>query len=124
MDGSRNPTDTKVGDTIDDITGVITQAYGYYRLLPLTRLTVSGSNETLAAATQLVSDGSCRAISLGSYNVENLTPDSSHLSKIAGHIVTYLKSPTVVFLQEIQDNDGATDDGGRSNPCSYAKTQS
>lgn len=94
---------------------MITQAYGYYRLLPLTRLTVSGSNETLAAATRLVSDGSCRAISFGSYNVENLTPNSTHLSKIAGHIAKYLKSPTVVFLQEIQDNDGATDEGGMLN---------
>lgn len=58
-------------------------------------------------------------MAFGSYNVENLTPNSTHLSKIAGHIVEYLKCPTVMFLQEIQDNNGATDDGGklRALPC-------
>ncbi|GES65221.1 endonuclease/exonuclease/phosphatase family protein [Aspergillus terreus] len=111
LDGSSNPTNTKIGDTIDDITGVITQAYGYYRLLPLTALTVTGSNETAAMPTTLTSNGSCSAMAVGSYNVENLTPNSTHLSKIAGHIVEYLKCPTVMFLQEIQDNNGATDDG-------------
>ncbi|KAF9895284.1 hypothetical protein FE257_000188 [Aspergillus nanangensis] len=111
LDGSKNPTDTKVGDIIADITGIVTQAYGYYALLPLSALTVTESNTTDASPTQLVSDGSCSALSVGSYNVENLTPNSTHLSKIADHIANYLKSPNVVFLQEIQDNTGASGDG-------------
>ena len=91
---------------------MITQAYGYYTLLPLTALSVTGSNSTNTAPTELVSDGSCSAISFGSYNVNNLEPDSSTLSKIAEHIATYMKSPTLVFLQEIQDDNGATNNGG------------
>lgn len=112
LDGSKNPTDTKLGDTIEDVTGIIKQAYGYYTLLPLTALSVTGSNSTNAVPTELVSDGSCSALSFGSYNVNNLAPDSSTLSKVAEHIATYMKSPTLVFLQEIQDDNGATDDGG------------
>ncbi|RHZ46475.1 endonuclease/exonuclease/phosphatase family protein [Aspergillus thermomutatus] len=112
LDGSDNPTDTKLGDSIRDLTGVIAPAYGYYALLPLTALTVTGSNTTAAAATDLVSAGTCCAVTFGSYNVNNLSPSSSTLPKIAKHIAQYLKSPTLVFLQEIQDNDGATDDGG------------
>lgn len=91
---------------------MITQAYGFYVLLPTTALTVSESNLMAPPATNLVSDGTCQAITVGSYNVDNLSPDSSTLSKIAGHIATELKGPTIVFLQEIQDDDGKTNDGG------------
>ncbi|KAF7174059.1 hypothetical protein CNMCM5623_006354 [Aspergillus felis] len=111
LDGSKNPTDTKLGDLIGDITGVIAPAYGYYALLPLTALTVTGSNTTAAAATDLQSTGTCRAVTVGSYNVNNLGPDSTTLPRIAQHIAQYLKSPTLVFLQEVQDDDGPTDDG-------------
>ena len=33
------------------------------------------------------------------------------MSQVAGHIATSLKSPDIVFLQEIQDNSGPTDNG-------------
>lgn len=112
LDGTDNPTDTKVGDTIGDITGIITQAYGYYALLPLTKLSVIETNSTTAKATELVSDGTCSGLTVGSYNVNNLSPNSSTLTGIAGHIAKQLKSPPLVFLQEIQDDDGATNDGG------------
>ncbi|EDP52822.1 hypothetical protein KXW98_002359 [Aspergillus fumigatus] len=111
LDGSKNPTDTKLGDLVGDITGVITTAYGYYVLLPLTALTVTGSNTTAAAPTDLESAGTCGGVTVGSYNVNNLAPNSTTLPKIAQHIAQYLKSPTLVFLQEIQDDDGPTDDG-------------
>lgn len=97
---------------VGDITGVITTAYGYYVLLPLTALTVTGSNTTAAARTDLESAGTCGDVTVGSYNVNNLAPNSTTLPKIAQHIAQYLKSPTLVFLQEIQDDDGPTDDGG------------
>lgn len=33
------------------------------------------------------------------------------MPKVASQIVTYLKSPDLLFIQEVQDNTGATDDG-------------
>ncbi|EAW09508.1 endonuclease/exonuclease/phosphatase family protein [Aspergillus clavatus NRRL 1] len=111
LDGSTNPTDTKLGDTLEDITGVVTQGFGSYRILPLTALSVTGSNSTSAAATNLVSDGTCSAVTFGSYNIDNFSSTSATLPKVAQHIAQYLKSPTIVFLQEIQDDDGPTDDG-------------
>lgn len=33
------------------------------------------------------------------------------MPKVAGQIVTYLKSPDLLFIQEVQDDTGATDDG-------------
>lgn len=114
LDGSDNPTDIKLGDSLEDITGIITQAYGFYTLLPLTALKKTGSKSTEAAATTLSSDGTCNAITIADYNVDNFSPDNSRMSGVAAHIANYLKSPTIVFLQEIQDNSGSTDDGGMS----------
>lgn len=38
-------------------------------------------------------------------------PDVPHLQTVAGHIAKYLLLPDIVFLQEIQDDSGDTDDG-------------
>ncbi|RAH42474.1 endonuclease/exonuclease/phosphatase family protein [Aspergillus brunneoviolaceus CBS 621.78] len=110
LDGSKNPTDVKLGDALGDITGIITQAYGYYALLPSTALSVTSSNATEVPKTSLISNKKCK-ITFGDYNVDNLGPDSSTLPGVAGHIANYLQSPDIVFLQEIQDNDGSTNDG-------------
>jgi hypothetical protein len=45
------------------------------------------------------------------YKVENLSASSKHLPNIAEHIGKFLKTPDLVFLQEIQDNNGPVDDG-------------
>lgn len=111
LDGSSNPDTTKLGDELEDITGVITQAFGFYRILPTTAISVNKSAKpALPSATKLKSDGKCDGITVGAYNVENLSPNSSHLGAVASHIVTYLRSPDVVFLQEVQDDNGATND--------------
>ena len=38
-------------------------------------------------------------------------PRSSHLPTVANHIANYLNAPDIMFVQEIQDNSGDTDDG-------------
>lgn len=44
--------------------------------------------------------------------VENMMPSAtSHINAIAGHIANSLLSPDIMFVQEIQDNSGSTDDG-------------
>ena len=50
---------------------------------------------------------------VATYNVENLAPDNpqSKFDALAKGLVTNLRSPDVVALEEIQDNDGAKDDG-------------
>lgn len=40
-----------------------------------------------------------------------MSPRSHHISHIAEHIVNYLHSPDIVFLQEIQDDSGSRDNG-------------
>jgi predicted extracellular nuclease len=52
-------------------------------------------------------------LAVATYNVENLDPadPDSKFARLAQGIVTNLSSPDIVSLEEIQDNDGATDDG-------------
>jgi hypothetical protein len=40
-----------------------------------------------------------------------MAPNSTHLPIIAGHISTHLRTPDIMFIQEVQDNSGPTNDG-------------
>lgn len=111
LDGTNNPDDTKLGDDLEAITGVLYQAFGFYRILPLTAITVRKSESpALPKPVDWNSKGNCKKLTVGSYNVENLAPTSSWLPSIADHIANYLNSPDLLFLQEIQDNNGPTND--------------
>ena len=115
LDGSDNPQNTRLGDSLDDITGVVTQAFGYYRILPTTNIAIVNSQTPdLPPPTTLVSNNQCDQLTIGSYNVDNLSPFPLIASTIASHIVTLMKTPTLIFLQEIQDDSGATNDGNVS----------
>ncbi|WP_435282461.1 endonuclease/exonuclease/phosphatase family protein [Streptomyces koelreuteriae] len=50
-------------------------------------------------------------LSVATYNVENLDPSDGTFAAHASAIVNNLKSPDIVSLEEIQDNNGATNDG-------------
>lgn len=40
-----------------------------------------------------------------------MAPTSSHLPTVAMHIANFLRTPDIMFIQEIQDNSGKTNDG-------------
>ncbi|MFI7387655.1 endonuclease/exonuclease/phosphatase family protein [Streptomyces sp. NPDC049813] len=50
-------------------------------------------------------------LAVATYNVENLDPTDTTFEEHAAAIVDHLKSPDIVSLEEIQDNNGAKDDG-------------
>ncbi|TWP51517.1 hypothetical protein FKR81_15045 [Lentzea tibetensis] len=52
-------------------------------------------------------------LSVATYNVENLAPTNpqAKFDRLAAAVVNNLRSPDVVVLEEIQDNNGATNDG-------------
>lgn len=50
-------------------------------------------------------------LAVATYNVENLDPSDGTFAAHASAIVHNLQSPDIVSLEEIQDNNGATDDG-------------
>jgi predicted extracellular nuclease len=52
-------------------------------------------------------------LAIATYNVENLAPSDpqSKFDTLGSGVVNNLKSPDIISVEEIQDNDGATDDG-------------
>ncbi|WP_069771138.1 endonuclease/exonuclease/phosphatase family protein [Streptomyces sp. LUP30] len=50
-------------------------------------------------------------LAVATYNVENLDPSDATFDAHASAIVNNLKSPDIVSLEEIQDDNGAKDDG-------------
>src|SRR5262245_405011 len=54
-----------------------------------------------------------RELAVATYNVENLDPTdpSDKFARLAAGIVTNLRNPDIVALEEIQDNNGPTNDG-------------
>jgi|SRR5579875_2168190 len=52
-------------------------------------------------------------LSVATYNLDNLSPATSpaKFASLGSQIVNNLGSPDILAVQEIQDNDGATDDG-------------
>ncbi|KAI0472275.1 DNase I-like protein [Xylaria cf. heliscus] len=113
LDGTSNRKDGKLGDKLEDITGVVTQGFGFYQIQPLTKLAVISSlAPAVSGATTLTSDGTCSGITVGGYNIENFSPgDKAHVTAVASQIVNYLKTPDLLAIQEVQDNNGETDDG-------------
>jgi predicted extracellular nuclease len=51
-----------------------------------------------------------REIVVGTYNVENLDPIDGSFARHADLIVNHLRSPDLIAIEEIQDNNGATND--------------
>ncbi|MBP2340217.1 putative extracellular nuclease [Saccharothrix coeruleofusca] len=62
-------------------------------------------------------------LSVATYNVENLSPadQQAKFDRLASAVVTNLAGPDVVVLEEIQDNNGATDDGTVAADQTYAR---
>jgi len=65
-------------------------------------------------------------LTVAAYNIENFsnntanTPDAK-VEKIAGTFVTNMKSPDIITLVEVQDNDGQTDSGSADASESYER---
>ncbi len=107
-----NSPSANTGDTLGDVTGVISYGFGNYELLPTEEFSVTSGGLT-QEVTNLV--GSDHQLTVASYNVLNLDPgDGDRFNDIAGQIVDNLRSPDIVGLQEMQDNSGPTNDGETS----------
>ncbi len=102
---------SNVGDVFSGATvGAIEYTnFGGYTLAALTLgQHVSGNLQREITAQQKDSE-----LSVATYNVENLDPSDPQekFDRLADGVTTHLRSPDVVVLEEIQDNNGATNDG-------------
>ena len=97
--------------------GVMDYSFGNFKLYvtePLTRVDGGLQREV----TRLPTD---REIVVGTYNVENLDPgDGPAFARHADLIVNHLRSPDLIAIEEVQDNDGATDSGTTDASMSWS----
>lgn len=110
LDGTKNAP-TALGNAYEDITGVITYQFGFYYVLPFTAPKIVSSPDFSVPPSTVKPSDKNHVITIGDYNVENMAPNSSHLGVVANHIAKYLNIPDIMFVQEIQDDSGPTDDG-------------
>src|SRR3712207_3131224 len=85
----------------------MTYAFGNYKILNTKRLPDFTDGGVRREITKIVPNED--KLSIASYNVENFSAvtDKTRIDKVAKSIVENLKSPDIVGLIEIQDNDGA-----------------
>jgi predicted extracellular nuclease len=87
------------------VTGVMDYSFGNFKLnitAPLTRVDGGLQQEVTRAPRD-------QEIAVATYNVENLDPsDGPAFTRHAELIVNHLQSPDLIAIEEIQDNDGAT----------------
>jgi predicted extracellular nuclease/phosphodiesterase/alkaline phosphatase D-like protein len=98
-----------VGARLGDVTGVVGYNFGNYEVVATSAFTVSQASPLVKETSTLTGDA--ENILIASYNAENLSPNdlaSGKFDTIAAEIFNTLNRPDIVALQEIQDNDGAT----------------
>lgn len=95
------------GAQLGDVTGVVRYDFGNYEIVATQAYTVEQQSSLVKETTAL--QGTADRLTVASYNAENLDPNdgAARFSTIAQEILTNLKAPDIVALQEIQDNDGA-----------------
>lgn len=99
-----------VGAQLSDIVGVVSYDFNNYEVLVSTAPTVTQPSTLQKEVTNLT--GSASQLTVATFNVENLDPadGATQFNNIAARVVTNLKSPDIISLEEIQDNNGPTND--------------
>lgn len=112
------------GSSLGDVTGIFSYAGTVYELLPTEPITVT-RNDLQPEVSKLA--GSDTELAIAAYNVLNLDPNDGaaeggdndiadgRFDVIANQIINNLNAPDIIALQEIQDNDGAADEGGATD---------
>lgn len=102
------------------IIGIMDYNFGNFKLEPTQKLKFEQGNnpEDTVRYTLNSSD-----LSIATYNVENLDAldNPARLMILAEHLVQVLKSPDIIGLQEIQDNDGMLDSAVTSSDQTLAE---
>jgi predicted extracellular nuclease len=98
-----------VGDRLNNVVGVLDYSFSNYKLQVTSAPTVVSGGLTPEVAAPLAAG----RLGIASYNVENLAGNAaqSRYDAIAQQIVGNLASPQLIALQEVQDNNGATNNG-------------
>ncbi len=86
--------------------GVMDYNFGNFKL----QITQALSGVSSGLVREVAATPAANQIVIGNFNVENLDPGdpASQFNNLAGLIVNNMKSPDIISIEEIQDNDGPT----------------
>ncbi len=103
----------KTGDRFNGtITGIMSYSYSNFKILPDQPLPPVQDRGWKREVSQL--QNGPQQLTIASFNVENFWNDpaaTDKTQKIARDVVDNLHTPDILALMEVQDNNGATDDG-------------
>ena len=108
LNGITMPAGINTGDSLGTVTGVVSYSFDNYEVLLTQAPTVTVNS--LPPGVRSIQVGGDR-LSVGAYNVENLDPNDTSFARLAGQIVNAIGAPDVLALSELQDNNGATNNG-------------
>ncbi|WP_392477995.1 SdiA-regulated domain-containing protein [Nostoc sp. C110] len=100
-----------VGTQLSTVTGVVNYDFSNYEVLVSAAPTVVQNSTLQKEVTNLTP--TTDELTVATFNVENLDPSdgATKFNNLASRIVNNLKSPDIISLEEIQDNNGATNNG-------------
>ena len=100
------PSTANVGDKFSTpIVAVGDYSFDNFKYYPLTEATATGALQREVTETPKTSE-----MAVATFNVENLSPNDppAKFAALARTLIDNLKSPDLVAIEEIQDNDGTT----------------
>jgi len=106
-------TSASMGDFLGNITGIIDFDFTALKLF----VTDINAGTFIDRTTTVETSGfgsDARSLTVATFNVENLDPGdgAARFTAIANAIANNLKSPDIICIEEMQDNNGATASGG------------
>ncbi|BCB05783.1 cell wall-binding repeat-containing protein [Bacillus sp. KH172YL63] len=110
----------KTGDMLDgSVIGNVSYDYSNFKIRPTGDFPEVIDGGTVREVTGITSGE--EDLTIASYNIENFYAgiDQSKVEKIAESIVKNLKTPDIIGLVEVQDNNGPEDDGTTDASESY-----
>ncbi len=100
-----------VGAQLGTIVGVVDYNFNSYEVLPTTAPTVITPSALTREVTNLAA--TTNQLTVATFNVQNLDigDGATKFSNLADRIVNNLKSPDIIVVEEMQDNNGPTNNG-------------
>ncbi len=92
-----------------DPVGVLDYSFGNFKLF----LTADPGRVDNGLTREVTTEDTLHELSVATFNVENLSARSgdAKVNELARQIVVNLKSPDIIAIEEMQDNNGSTNDG-------------
>jgi len=114
----------KVGDSFNGaITGVLSYDYGTFKVYRNTNEALPSLQDGGLQPETTTIEANSEHLTVATYNLENFSAqsDEQKVTRIATSIVNQLKSPDIIALVEVQDNDGSANSGNTSADASYTR---